>query len=157
VLISGTRSEPGSGDTADQQAGEPPGRDEPACGLGHEVERRQQAHARRGQAGDRQGPGELAGSQPGQPEGAYEHPEPDGVHRAAGDKAPPGQGCGAGLVASRAAGEGAAHTEAVASEVAASPPLATAAAWSSRDPRPARPASLATEAVNCTSASADTA
>ena len=51
----------------------------------------------------------------------------------------------------------AAQAEAVASDAAASPPPATAAAWTARDPRPLRPASVATDAVNRTRAAAEIA
>ena len=45
----------------------------------------------------------------------------------------------------------------MAREAAASPPPAAAAAWRARDPRPDRPASLATDAVNRARARAETA
>src|SRR3712207_969583 len=52
-------AEPHTRDSAHQQPGEPPDRDEPPCLLLDEVERRQEARGRRDQTRDRHRPGQL--------------------------------------------------------------------------------------------------
>src|SRR5215207_9484370 len=87
-------------DSAHQQPGEPPDRDEPPCLLLEEVERREEARGRRGQPNDRHWPGQLTGAQLGKRERACQHPEADAVDRAAKDEAPAGQlGCALVLLA----------------------------------------------------------
>src|SRR5215213_2747933 len=98
-------AEPHTRDSAHQQPGEPPDRDEPPCLLLDEVERRQEARGRRDQTRDRHRPGQLAGAQPGQRERAGQNPEANAVNRAAGREGSSGQPRGVLVVLPPAAAE----------------------------------------------------